>query len=62
MLGCIHSNNSKILGYEGDKKRIPEIDVLLKENHKDGIYPINDDQWVDVGQWEEYKKAVGKIT
>lgn len=38
------------------------ISVLLKENHKVGIYPINDDQWVDVGQWEEYRKAVGKIT
>jgi len=26
------------------------------------VYPINDNQWVDVGQWEEYKKAVSQIT
>ena len=38
------------------------ISILLKENYKIGVYPINDDQWVDVGQWEEYRKAVGKIT
>ena len=38
------------------------ISVLLKENHKVGVYPINDNQWVDVGQWEEYKKAVSQIT
>jgi len=38
------------------------ISILLKKNHKIGVYPINDDQWVDVGQWEEYRKAVGKIT
>ena len=25
---------SKVLGYENDKKRIPEIDILLKENQK----------------------------
>jgi len=37
------------------------ISVLLKENHNIGVYPIDDDQWVDVGQWEEYKKAVSKI-
>tara|TARA_Y100000768_G_C23983465_1_gene687286 strand:- start:2235 stop:3302 length:1068 start_codon:yes stop_codon:yes gene_type:complete len=38
------------------------IAVLLNDNHKIGVYPINDDQWVDVGQWEEYRKAVSKIT
>ena len=38
------------------------ISALLKENHKVGVYPINDNQWVDVGQWEEYKKAVSQIT
>ena len=38
------------------------ISILLKENYQVGVYPINDNQWVDVGQWEEYKKAVSQIT
>jgi hydroxyacylglutathione hydrolase len=33
--------NSKILGYEGDKKRIPEIDVLLKENQEFKVGGLN---------------------
>jgi NDP-sugar pyrophosphorylase family protein len=37
------------------------ISVLLKQNLKVGVYPINDDQWIDVGQWEEYKNAVSKL-
>tara|TARA_B100000902_G_scaffold390201_1_gene438726 strand:- start:3843 stop:4910 length:1068 start_codon:yes stop_codon:yes gene_type:complete len=38
------------------------ISILLKKNYQVGVYPINDNQWVDVGQWEEYKKAVSQIT
>ena len=26
-----------------------------------GVYPVDDDSWVDVGQWAEYKKAVEKL-
>ena len=37
------------------------ISDLLKKNHNISIYPINDNQWVDVGQWEEYRKAVDQI-
>ena len=37
------------------------ISVLLKKNLKVGVYPINDDQWIDVGQWEEYRNAVSKL-
>lgn len=26
-----------------------------------GIYPVHDDDWIDVGQWAEYKKALEKL-
>ena len=26
-----------------------------------GVYPIDDDAWVDVGEWSEYKKAVERL-
>jgi hypothetical protein len=25
------------------------------------VYPIDDDTWIDVGQWEEYNKAKQKL-
>ena len=26
-----------------------------------GVYPIDDDSWIDVGQWSEYHKAVDRL-
>ena len=28
---------------------------------KIGIFPIADDAWVDVGQWNEYREAAAKL-
>ena len=28
---------------------------------KVGVYPIDDDAWVDIGQWAEYRKAIEKL-
>jgi dTDP-glucose pyrophosphorylase len=28
---------------------------------KIGVYPIDEDSWIDVGQWEEYKKVVARL-
>jgi dTDP-glucose pyrophosphorylase/CBS domain-containing protein len=48
-------------------KLIPENEFFhitqLIQNVKDkgrkvGVFPIDDDAWIDVGQWAEYKKAV----
>ena len=33
------------------------IKILLKKNKKIGFYKINEKSWIDIGQWEEYKKA-----
>jgi dTDP-glucose pyrophosphorylase len=37
------------------------IEDLKNEGKKVGIYPIQDDDWIDVGQWAEYKKALEKL-
>lgn len=28
---------------------------------KVGVFPIDDDDWIDVGQWAEYQKAVERL-
>ncbi len=34
------------------------IEDAKKQGKKVGIYPINEDSWIDVGQWAEYRKAI----
>jgi len=34
------------------------IEDAKNQGKKVGVYPIDDDAWVDVGQWTEYKKSV----
>ena len=33
------------------------IKNLLKKNKKVGYYKINERSWIDIGQWDEYKKT-----
>ena len=43
---------------------MPEIILItLAKNKKKqiGVYPIDDDSWIDVGQWSEYHKAVDRL-
>ena len=37
------------------------IEDVKNQGKKVGVYPIDDDAWIDVGQWTEYKQAVGKL-
>jgi len=37
------------------------IHDLRNNGKKVGVFPIDDDHWIDVGQWAEYKKAIDKI-
>ena len=51
----------KALSFIGEKKKIDIIELIdtLKENKKPvGVYPIPERAWVDIGQWEEYKKSI----
>ena len=37
------------------------IEVAMKQGNKVGVYPIDDDAWIDVGQWAEYQHAVERL-
>jgi len=37
------------------------IEDVKKSGKKIGVYPIDDDAWIDVGEWAEYKKALNKL-
>ena len=38
------------------------IEDLKNKGKKVGVYPINDEDWIDIGQWKEYKNAIDKLT
>jgi len=33
------------------------IKCLKEKKKKIGVYPISEKSWIDIGQWEEYRKA-----
>jgi len=37
------------------------INALKKKGERVGVYPVSQKSWVDIGQWEEYKKAIKDI-
>ena len=44
---------------EGEFYHITNLNEDGKKNGKRiGVYPIDDDDWIDIGQWKEYKKAI----
>jgi len=38
------------------------IEVLRKKGGKVVLYPVNESDYTDIGQWEEYKKTIEKIS
>ena len=53
--------NPEILSFIPKEKFIHITHLIedLKNNGKKvGVYPIDDDDWIDVGQWAEYKESV----
>ena len=47
---------------EGKLYHITHLITDTKDQGKRvGVYPIDDDDWIDVGQWAEYRKALGII-
>ena len=34
------------------------IEDSKSQGKKVGVFPIDDDAWIDIGQWAEYKKAM----
>ena len=47
------------------KNKVYHITDLIKDaqnqGKKVGVFPINDDAWIDVGQWSEYRQAVENL-
>ena len=37
------------------------IEDVKKIGKKVGVYPIDDEAWIDIGQWAEYKQAIDKL-
>ena len=37
------------------------IEDAKNKGKRVGVFPIDDDSWIDVGQWAEYKKAIEKL-
>jgi len=47
------------------KNKLYHFTHLIKDAQKSGnrvgVYPIDDDAWIDIGQWAEYQKAVERL-
>jgi dTDP-glucose pyrophosphorylase len=53
--------NKNILAYIPEKKYLDMpnlIHMLIENNHKVLAYPINESDYLDTGQWDEYKKTL----
>ena len=37
------------------------IEDAKNQGKKVGVFPIDEDDWIDVGQWAEYQKAIDKF-
>lgn len=37
------------------------IDQLKKKKRRVGVFPIDNDSWIDIGQWEEYRNAIKRF-
>lgn len=60
----IYIINPKILKYIPRNKKFDFnelIEILLKKNIKIGVYPIDDNLWIDVGKLSEYNKALSLV-
>jgi len=56
--------NPKVLGMIPDKGLFHMthlIEKVKEEKGTVGVYPVSENSWIDVGQWEEYRKALKTI-
>jgi len=55
---------TKLLDLIPENRIFNATDLIVraqKHGYKVGVFPINEDAWIDIGQWEEYRKAVEKM-
>ena len=56
--------NPEILKLIPKNKKFDMTDLIKKaksSKKKIGVYPVDEDSWIDIGQWNEYKLAVDKL-
>ena len=37
------------------------IEKMLSNGEKIGVFPIDDDSWIDIGQWKDYRRAIDDL-
>ena len=37
------------------------LEVAKKKGYRIGVFPIGEHSWLDIGQWEEYRKVVDAL-
>ena len=55
---------SEVLAYIPEEKHFDITDLIEKikdHNGSVGVYPIDGKSWIDIGQWEEYQKAIDQL-
>ena len=67
MLGILKKHNYKITNDEEEAEIIiintcGFINDAKQKGFKIGVFPIIDNDWVDIGEWDEYKKSLNKIS
>ena len=53
--------NPEVLPFipQGEQFNMTDLIRKLRDNNRRiGVYPISEESWIDVGQWEEYKKTI----
>ncbi len=56
--------NKRVLGLipEGQQFHLTDlINKVMQTKGKISVYPVSEGEWVDAGQWEEYRKAISSI-
>ena len=60
----IYIINKKVMSFIKKDKNLNMdqlISLVLKKKMKIGVFPVHENQWIDIGEWSEYKKALGKF-
>ena len=64
MIDSSNLNVSRIAEGLSQGKRFDMTDLihhLIRSGRNVVTYPVNENDYIDIGQWDEYKKAIGKI-
>jgi dTDP-glucose pyrophosphorylase len=60
-LYVINPNLIRLIPKNKTFNMIDLIQLAKRKKKQIGVYPIDDESWIDVGQWSEYRKAVDRL-